>query len=198
MVGVPASAQHPDRVHPGNGAAGAHQRRKQHVDHLCRGGRGQEGRKRLRADDPPVDLPHSARDVHPRVRGDDEQGRQGARDGDRDHRQPVSPGGQALPPVEVQADEDRLDEEREALEGERQAERSAVAGHERRPQQAELEGEDRSRHRADREHHGEGPCPLAGEGEPDRVARPDPATFGVEQQPGHAHPEDREADVEGQ
>ena len=63
---------------------------------------------------------------------------------------------EAIPAVDVDRDEDRLEEEREALEREAEPEDLAEAGHESGPQQAHLEAEDRPRYYAcgeQREHH---------------------------------------------
>ena len=69
---------------------------------------------------------------------------------------------QPVPAVEVDADEDRLGEEREALDRERQAHDVAVGGHPPRPEDPELERQDRARDRADREQHREHLRPRAG------------------------------------
>ena len=58
------------------------------------------------------------------------------------------------PAVEVDAEEDRLDEERQPLERERQPKHVAEPAHQTGPQQTHLEAEDGSGHRADREQHG--------------------------------------------
>ena len=75
---------------------------------------------------------------------------------------PVRPRREPVPAVQVEAEEDRLEEERERLQGERRPEDAAVAGHERRPQQAELERQHGAADRADREEHGEGLGSTAG------------------------------------
>ena len=59
----------------------------------------------------------------------------------------VRPRFQAPPAVDVDGDENRFREEEQPLDGERHAERGAEAPHERRPEQPELEGEDRAGHR---------------------------------------------------
>ena len=58
---------------------------------------------------------------------------------DRDTGPEVRPRLQPPPAVDVDGDEDRLGEEEQALEGERDAERLAPLAHEPRPQQPELE-----------------------------------------------------------
>ena len=59
--------------------------------------------------------------------------------------QKCGPRFQAAPAVDVDRDEDRLGEEEDALEGERDAERLAPLAHEPRPQQPELEASAPSR-----------------------------------------------------
>src|SRR5215212_4344070 len=61
------------------------------------------------------------------------------------------PSAEPVPAVDVDRDEDRLDEERDALQPERDPEDLAERGHEVRPQQPDLEGEDRPGHHADGE-----------------------------------------------
>ena len=58
-----------------------------------------------------------------------------------------SPWREAIPAVEVDADEDRLEEERRTLERERQPDDAAGKCHEPRPQQPKLEADDRARRR---------------------------------------------------
>ena len=58
---------------------------------------------------------------------------------------------EAVPPVDVDRDEDRLAEEEQALDREGEAEDLAPLLHEPRPQQPELEREDRPGHDPDRE-----------------------------------------------
>ena len=63
---------------------------------------------------------------------------------------------QPVPAVHVDPDEDRLDEERDALDREAEPEDVTERGHEVRPQEAHLEAQDRARDdtdRKEREHH---------------------------------------------
>src|SRR6266566_4222845 len=62
----------------------------------------------------------------------------------------MQPRPEPVPAVDVDRDEDRLDEEREALEREAEPEHVAEGRDESRPEQSELEGEDRAGHDADR------------------------------------------------
>jgi hypothetical protein len=94
--------------------------------------------------------------VHPRVDRDHEQGAREPGEHDRHHAQQVRARRHAIPQVHVDGDEDRLEEEREALQAEGQPEDVAERRHEVRPQQAQLEGQDRPRDDADgeqRHHH---------------------------------------------
>ena len=92
-----------------------------------------------------------ARPVHERVDQRHEERRRGAADRDHDARRQVQPRRHPAAAVEIDAEEDRLGEEREPLQRERQPDRFAERAHEPRPQQAELERQHRPRHRADRE-----------------------------------------------
>ena len=72
-----------------------------------------------------------------------------------------APGAHPLPAVDVDRDEDRLEEERPALDAESDADHVAPLAHQARPQQAELQADHGARHRPDGEldgHHG-GPSP---------------------------------------
>jgi hypothetical protein len=75
----------------------------------------------------------------------------------------VGPVRQAAPPEDVDRDEDRLEEEEDALDTEQQPEHLAEAARERRPQQAELEGQDRACDGADGERQRSDLRPAAGE-----------------------------------
>ena len=103
--------------------------------------------------------------------------------------EPVRARREAVPAVEVDAEEDRLEEERDPLERERQADDPARDLTEPRPQQPELERDDRARDRADREQDGERLGPATGQGEPGRVAGPQVQALGGQ----HHH---RQADAE--
>src|SRR5439155_8709008 len=100
--------------------------------------------------------PEAARMVHPGVDGDDEGRPRHAGDRDRYAAQEVSSRREPVPAVDVDPDEDRLEEEREALEREAEAEYVPEARDEVRPEQAELEAQDRAGDDADgeqRQHH---------------------------------------------
>jgi hypothetical protein len=61
----------------------------------------------------------AAGDVHPGVGGDDEESGGDGRQRQRESSQPVQPRRDPIPAVEVDAKEDRLDKESEALQRER-------------------------------------------------------------------------------
>jgi hypothetical protein len=118
--------------------------REVHVDELVPEVVVEQGVPRPDVRDAAVDDVEALRVVHPAVDGDDVERPGRARDDDRD---PVrsGPAAQPVPPVDVDRDEDRLDEERDPLERERDAEDLAERRHELRPQQPELERQDRAR-----------------------------------------------------
>ena len=77
---------------------------------------------------------------------------------------------QPVPAVDVDPDEDRLEEEREALDREAEAEHAAERGGEVRPQQPHLEAEDRAGDHADGEQRDHHPRPAPRERAVQRVA----------------------------
>ena len=108
----------------------------------------------------------------------------------READQEVGTRAQALPAVEVDADEDRLHEEGQALDCKPEAEGGAEAAHHSRPQDPELEREDRPGDRADRELHGHDDRPAAGDGQRDLVLAPDADAL-------HQEGQGRERDAQG-
>jgi len=133
--------------------------------------------------------------VHPCVRHHHEYRAQRAAHRDWDGCQPVDHRGQAVPAVQVQAQEDRLDEESKAFGREGQAEDRARERHEPGPQQAELERECRAGNRADCKQDAKGLRPSACEIQPHVVFRPQPQPFGGEHQQRKADAQDREDDM---
>ena len=136
--------------------------------------------------------------VHPRVHGDDAEGAADAGDHDRHPGPEVLPAVDPLPAVDVDRDEDRLGEEEDALDREAGPEDLAPLLHEGGPEQAELEGEHRAGHGADREEHGGGLRPLAGQ-----IERPGslclrPAVFGDEHHRRQRDTDAGEDDVEAE
>ena len=104
-------------------------------------------------------------------------------------------GGHPLPAIEVDAEEDRLREEGKPLEGERHTDDRTRELHEARPEQSELEREDRPGHRTDGEQNGRAARPALGEIEVDGIARPLPATLREDHEHGHRDPDDGEDDM---
>jgi len=100
--------------------------------------------------------------------------------------------------VQIDAEEDRLREEREALERERQADGLAECPHEPRPQQAELERKHGARHGA----HGEEDARALGEPlrqlEVVRIARAPPPQVRQHEQQRQRDARRREHDVKRQ
>ena len=151
---VTTAAQHPDRVDRRHDEPGDQVRRQDHVGHFV-GHRGVEDHlERLHRSDVARRRREALRLVHPRVHGDDREGTPETRDHDRHARPEVLPRRQSLPAEDVDGDEDRLEEEEDALDPEQQAEDLAEAPRERRPEQSELErqhgpgdGADGERHR---------------------------------------------------
>ena len=110
----------------------------------------------------------------------------------------VGPRLQPLPAEQVDRDEDRLGEEEQALERERDAERLAPPAHEPGPQQAELEGEHRAGDRADRERDRHVLRPALGEQQGVGVVVLDRPVVGDQREERPRHAERHEDDVEGQ
>src|SRR5688572_12288418 len=99
-----------------------------------------------------------------------------------------------VPPIEVDAEENGLGEEGEALEGERHADDRAGVLHETRPEQPELERQDGARYRADGEQD-RGPLgPALRQLEVDAVTAPLPAPLRDYHQHRHRDADDREDD----
>ena len=158
----------------------------------------EEGRPGLHLDGDAVGERESRGLIHPAIDGDDEERSRDARDHHRDAGCEVEPGGQPVPPVGVDGDEDRLDEERDALEGEAEPEHVPERGHEARPQQAELEAEDRARDHAEREEREHHLRPAAGEHAEQGIAGPQVAPLREQDHRGERDPEADERDVHRQ
>ena len=136
--------------------------------------------------------------VHPGVGGDHRERPHHAGDHDRHAGPEVPPALEPLPAVDVDRDEDRLGEEEDALERERDPERVAEAVHELGPEQAHLEREDRAGHGADGEGDGDDLRPAAGEQHRVGVAVLAAPVLGDQHDRGERHPEARQDDVESQ
>ena len=112
--------------------------------------------------------------------------------------QPVRARRETIPAVEIEPEEDGLDEEGEPLRREGETDDAAGVAHEDRPEQSQLEGEDRAGDRADGEEDGESFGPAADESHVDRVAGLQPQPLGDEEEDGQTHTEHGEDDVEGE
>ena len=103
------------------------------------------------------------------------------------------------PPAEdVDRDEDGLGEEEQPLERERDTEGLAPLAHELRPQEAELEGQDRPGHRPHGERHGHVLRPALGQSKGIGIIVPDPPVVGDEGHRRPGHPQRHQDDVEGE
>ena len=136
------------------------------------------------------------RRVHPRVRRDHRGAAHDAGQHDRDTGPEVGPGLQALPAEDVDGDEDRLGEEEQPLERERDPERLAPLAHEPRPQQPELEAQHRAGHRADRERDRHVLRPPLGQEQRVGVVVAEGPVVGDQRHERPRHPERHEDDVE--
>src|SRR5580765_6549283 len=103
-------------MNPGYTEPGGRIGGERHVDRL-RERRGIEDRGyRVDASGLAVEHREAGGGVHPRIRNDDEDPGQGAARGDDDARPEVRASRQPVPPIEIDAEEDRFHEERETLE----------------------------------------------------------------------------------
>ena len=133
--------------------------------------------------------------LHPRVHRQDHERARDPRDGDRNAAQEVQSRRQPVPAVDVDRDEDRLDEERDALEREPQAEHRSEPGHEARPQQPHLEAENRPGHHAHSEQREHRLRPALGELPIERVARAQVKPLDQEDKRRERDPEAHDRDV---
>ena len=153
MDAVAPAAEHPDRVDGGDQEPRDQIRRQDHVRNLV-------GHRRIEDHLRNVDRSHVARRrrvplrlVHPRVHCHNRERTAEACDHDRHARPEVGPRRKALPAEDVDRDEDRLEEEEDALDREQHTEHPPETPGERRQEQPELEREDGPGHGADRERH---------------------------------------------
>src|SRR3954447_11353182 len=169
-----------------------------HVDQLVPHVGVEQCLPRPRVDHAPADEREALRRVHPAV--------------DRDHveraREPAEHHGdagpevraprEAVPAVDVDGDEDRLDEERDALQREADPEDLAETRHELRPQQPELEAEDRARDHAHREDDQRHLRPALGERLVGRVAGAQVEALDEQEHRREGDPEAHDRNVDGQ
>ncbi len=153
MEAVAPAAQHPDGVDRRDQEPGDEIRRQDHVRDLVGDRRVEDHLPRVDGGDLAGRRREPLRLVHPRVHRHDRIGAAEARDHDRDTRPEVRPRREVLPAEDVDRDEDRLEEEEDALDREQHPEHPAEPPRERGPQEAELEREHRAGDRSDREGH---------------------------------------------
>ena len=164
VVAVHPPAQHGRGVHRGDEESTDQIGSDEHVRCL-QGHRGVEDHpQRVDGDHGAIGILREARGcVHPRIGSDD---RNTAEDPGQDdgHTGPeVRPRRQPAPAEDIDRDEDRFGKEEHTLEPEWHAERRTPLAHKPRPQQAELEAQHRTRHRAHRERHGHVLRPALGQ-----------------------------------
>jgi hypothetical protein len=140
----------------------------------------------------------AARVVHPGVHRDHHQRAGEAGDHDRDTSQEMRPWRDAIPAVDVDGDEDRLDEERECLEREAESKDLTKRGHEVRPKQPELEAQDRAGDDPDREQGEHHFRPALRDRAVDRVAASEPQPFEHEHEGREGDAEADDRDVNGE
>jgi len=110
----------------------------------------------------------------------------------------VRPAREALPSVQVDAGEDRLEEEEDPLEAERHAEYRAVCAHESWPQQSHLERQDGSRDGTDGDQNAEDLGPSPGEQHRHIIGMAKTAELGHQDDRREGDAEASENDVEPQ
>ena len=136
--------------------------------------------------------------VHPGVDADDEERRSQRGRGDGNRAEPVRLGRELVPTVEVEAEEDRLDEEGESLQEQGQADDAAGEVHPARPEEAEGEGEDGAGDGADGEEHGGDDGPALGQPEVELLAGAEVEPFSGEEEQGQTDADGGEVDVEAE
>jgi hypothetical protein len=196
VVAAPPAAQPADRVATGEDEAGDHERGEIHVHELvCQEAVAEQRCHRLDVDHPAALHAETRRVLHPCVDRDHGEGTGDTGDHDRQAADEVPARRQPVPPVDVDADEDRLHEEREALDGEPETEHGAERPSEARPQQAHLEAEDGAGHHAHREQGDQHPAPALREGSIDGVTGAEVPPLEEKDHQRERHPEADERDV---
>ncbi len=199
LVAAPAPAQPPDRVRARHEEARDDEPREVHVHELVGDVRVAEQRlDGIDVGDLAVDEGEAAGVVHPRVDRQHEQRAGHPREHDRKPAEEVRARRHAVPAVDVDPDEDRLDEEREPLEREAQPEDRAERAHEAGPQQAHLEAQDRAGHDAAGEQRDHDLRPAHRQHAVDLVAGAQPEPLGAQHHRRKRDPEAHERDVDGE
>ena len=198
VVVVAAAAQHAGGVDAGHDEPRHHVGGEQHVQGFIPEGPVEEHAERVHVDDAAAAEGEPAGSVHPAVGRDHRQRPADAGQRDRDSAPEVRPRAHPVPTVDVDGDEDRLNEEEQALDGEGDAVRGAEPAHQPWPQQTQLEREDRARDGADREEHRRHVRPPPGEQHRVLVAPAQPQVVRDKHEDGEGHPEGHEDDVKPQ
>ncbi len=110
----------------------------------------------------------------------------------------MGPRTELVPTVQVQAEEDGFEEEREPLKRERHSDNGPRELHERRPQETEFEREHGAGHSADREENGRSSCPPLGQVQVFRTTGTQPCDLGGDHHDRHGHADHRKNDVKGE
>ncbi len=196
VVRVRPAAQHAERVHARHRETRRDVARQRRVQRHVQPGGAPERGQRVRVHEDAVGQGEPAGNLHPRVRRDHQHAGRHAAERDRDAGQPVRARREPVPAIQIEAEEDRLDEEGVALERERRSDHAARHRHEARPEQPQLEGERGAGHGADRERQRRRLRPLLRERAVVRAPRAQPQPLRDQHQHGHADAERGEDHVE--
>jgi hypothetical protein len=140
----------------------------------------------------------TGRVVHPAVDRDDEERARHAGDGDRNAAREMRPRLKPVPPISINTYEYGFEEEGEALKREAEPEHVTEVLHPHRPQQPELEGQDRAGDDAHREQREHDPRPAFRQHAVERIAGAEVAVLGEKHEYGEGDAEAHERDVHGQ
>jgi hypothetical protein len=199
LVAAASAAQERPRVRAAEQETADDEGGEVHVDVLAPEQRVVEQRlPRVHVDRAAVAEGEPGRVVHPAVDGDDEQRAGHARDGDRDPAQKVRPRLEPVPAIGINPDKDGFEEEGETLQREAEPEHVPEVLHPHRPQQPQLEGQDRAGHDAHREQREHDPRPAFRQRPVERIAAAQVAVFGEQDEHGERDAEAHERNVHRQ
>ena len=197
VVAVTAATEHPHRIYGGDQKAGDDVGRQKHVEELVAGRRVEEHLEGPDVGDVAGGVQvESLGLVHPGVHGDHGEGAADPGDHDGNGGEHVRSGREPVPAVDIDGDEDRLEEEEDSLDREADSESVTEPAREPRPEQAELEGEDGARHRADGEEDRDSLRPVARQAKRLRVLLSMAVPLGDQHRGREGHTEAGEHDVE--
>jgi hypothetical protein len=157
---------------------------------------GEQRMERMNVYDSTVAQCKALRVVHPAVDRDDHERSDDAGGRDRDARQEMRPRRHAVPAVDVDADEDRFEKEREPLDGESEPEHATERGREIRPEQTHLKAENCAGHHAGREQCDEHLRPAPGQNPEDLISGAQEAPLDEEDQRGKGDAEADQRDMD--